>query len=61
MGVAVYVGDINKNRHYSLFLMSAYGAYVKRKIGDVIFQRVYKYEIPEICHTLLLDAKSPRA
>ena len=52
---------INKNRHYSLFLMSAYGAYVKRKIGDVIFQRVYKYEIPEICHTLLLDAKSPRA
>ena len=38
--------------------MSAYGAYVKRKIGDVIFQRVYKYEIPEICHTLLLNAKA---
>ena len=25
-----------QNRHYSLFLMSAYGAYVKRKIGDII-------------------------
>ena len=25
------------------------------------FQRVYKYEIPEIYHTLLLDVKSPHA
>ena len=36
-GVAVCMDYINKNRHYSLFLTSAYGAYVKRKIGDVIF------------------------
>ena len=28
-----------KNRHYSLFLINAYGAYVKREIGVTQFSR----------------------
>ena len=30
---------LQKNRHYSLFLLSAYGAYVKREIGVTQFSR----------------------
>ena len=47
------MGYINKNRHYSLFLTSAYGAYVKRKIGDVIFNGYINEKFPKYVITFL--------
>ena len=39
--VGVCAGDIfyKRNRHYGLFLINAYGVYVKKKIGVTQFSR----------------------